>query len=134
MKIQQIEYWILALSDRMITANLTALELAVQAVYSMDSNNHGNMCTAPLLPLAIEPPVQYTAEMAAVMLPKEMAPTLTQVAQMVLQLQEQVRQLEQQLQVLFVLQPAPLTVAFEEAMRSRGVSPVADHRNLQVAA
>jgi len=68
--------------------------------------------------------------MAAVMLHKEMAPILTQVAQTALNSQERVRQLEQQLQVLVVPQPAPLTVAFEEAMRSRGVSPVANLKNL----
>jgi len=36
--------------------------------------------------------------------------------------------------VLVVPQPAPLTVAFEEAMRSRDISPVAKLRNLGVAA
>jgi len=68
------------------------------------------------------------------MLHKEMAPILTQVAQMALVSQDRVRQLEQQLQVLVVPQAALLTVAFEEAMRSRGVSPVANLRNLRVAA
>jgi len=118
----------------MIRALLTALELAVQGGYSIDSDNDVNMRTAPPLPLAIEPPPQYAAEMAAVMLHKEMAPILTQVAQTALESQERVRQLEQQLQVLVVPQPAPLTVAFEEAMRSRGVSPVANLKNLRVAA
>jgi len=118
----------------MIRARLTALELAVQGGYSIDSDNDVNMRTAPPLPLAIEPPPQYAAEMAAVMLHKEMAPILTQVAQTALESQERVRQLEQQLQVLVVPQPAPLTVAFEEAMRSRGVSPVANLKNLRVAA
>jgi len=88
MKIQQIEYSKLALSDRMIKARLTALELAVQGGYSIDSDNDVNMCTAPPLPLAIEPPPQYTAEMAAVILHKEMAPNLTQVAQTALNSQE----------------------------------------------
>jgi len=133
-KIQQVEYRKLALSDRMIRARLTALELAVQGGYSIDSDNDGNMRTVPPLPLAIEPPPQYAVEMAAVMLHKEMASILTQVAQTALESQEQVRQLEQQLQVLVVPQPAPLIVAFEEAMRSRGVSPVANLRNLRVAA
>jgi len=72
--------------------------------------------------------------MAAIILHKERAPNLTQVAQTGLESPDQVRQLEQQLQVLVVPEPAPLTVAFEEAMRSRGVSPVAHHRNLRVAA
>jgi len=116
MKIQQVEYRKLALSDRMIRARLTALQLAVQGGYSIDSDKDVNMRTAPLLPLAIEPPPQYAAEMVAVMLHKEMAPILTQVAQTALESQERVRQLEQQLQVLVVPQPAPLTVAFEEAM------------------
>jgi len=118
----------------MIRARLTALELAVQGGYSIDSDNDVNMRTAPPLPLPIEPPPQYAAEMAAVMLHKEMAPISTQVPQTALELQERVRQLEQQLQVLVVPQPAPLTVAFEEAMRSRGFSPVANLKNLQVAA
>ena len=130
MKIQQVEYRKLVLSDRMIRACLTALELAVQGGYSIDSNNDVNMRTAPLLPLAIEPPPQYAAEMSAFMLHNEMALILTQVAQTAFKLQERVRQLEQQLQVLVVPQPALLTVAFEEAMRSRGVSPVANLRNL----
>jgi len=134
MKIQQVEYRKLALSDRMIRARLTGLKLAVQGGYSIDSDNDVNIRTAPALPLAIEPPPQYAAEMAAVMLHKEMAPILTQVAQTALESQEQVRQLEQQLQVLVVPQPSPLTVAFQEAMRSRGVSPVANLRNIQVEA
>jgi len=130
MKIQQVEYCKLALSDRMIRAHLTALELAVQGGYSIDSDNDVNMRTTPPLLLAIQPPPQYTAEMAAVMLHKAMAPILTQVAQTALESQERVRQLEQQLQVLVVPQPAPLRVVFEEAMRSSGVSPVANLRNL----
>ena len=134
MKIHQVEYRKLALSDGMIRARLTALEVAVRGGYSIDPDNDANMRIAPPLPLAIEPPSQYAAEMAAVMLHQEMAPILTQVTQMALELKERVRQLEQQLQVLLVLQPAPLTVAFEEAMRSRGVSPLANLRNLRVAA
>jgi len=100
----------------------------------MDSDNDVTMRTAPPLPLAIEPPPQYAAEMAAGMLHKEMAPILTQVAHTTLESQERVRQLEQQLQVLVVSQPAPLTLAFEEAMSSRGVSLVANLKNLGVAA
>jgi len=118
----------------MIRARLTALELTVQGGYSIDSDNEINMRTAPPRPLTIEPPPQYADEMAAVMLLKEMAPILTQVAQTALEWQEQVRQLEQQLQVSVVPQPALLRFAFEEAMRSRGVSPVANLRNLWVAA
>ena len=134
MKIQQVEYRKIALSDRIIRARLTAWELAVQGGYSIDSDNDVNMRTAPPLPLAIEPPPQYAAEMAAAMLHQEMAPILTQVAQTALKSQERVRQLQQQLQMLVVPQPAPLTVAFEEAMRSRGVSALANLRNLRVAA
>jgi len=134
MKIQQVEYHKLAISDRMIRARLTALKFAVQGGYSIDSDNDVNMRTASPLPLAIEPPPQFAAEMAAVILHKEMAPILTQVAQTALESQERVRQLEQQLQVLVVPQPAPLTVAFEEAIRSRGVSPMANFKNLRVAA
>jgi len=118
----------------MIRAGLTALELAVQGGYSIDSDNDVNLRTAPPLPLAIEPPPQYAAEMAAVMLHKERAPFLTQVAQTALESQQGVRHLEQQLEVLVFPQPAPLTVAFEEAMSSRGVSPVANLKNLRVAA
>jgi len=130
MKIQQVEYRKLAFSDRMIRACLTALELAVQGGYTIDSDNDVNMRTAPPLPLAIEPPPQYVAEMAAVMLHKEMAPIWTQVNQTALESQERVTQFEQQLQVLVIPQPALLTVPFEEAMRSRGVSPEANLRNL----
>ena len=68
------------------------------------------------------------------MLHKEMAPILTQVTHTALESQERVTQFEQQLQVLVVPPPAPLTVAFEEAIRSRGVSPVANLRNLRVTA
>jgi len=70
MKIQQVEYRKLALLDRMIRARLTALELAVRGGYWIDSDNHVNICTAPPLPLTIEPSPQYAAEMAAVMLHK----------------------------------------------------------------
>jgi len=114
----------------MIQACLTASELAIQAGYSIDSDNDFNLCTAPHVPLAIEPSPQYTAEMAAVMLYKEMAPIVTQVAQTALESQERVRQLKQQLEGLVVPQPAPLMVGFEEAMRSTAVSPVANLRNL----
>jgi len=114
----------------MIRARLTALELAVPGGYSIDSDNNVNMRTAPPLTLAIEPPPQYAAGMAAIILYKEMAPILTQVLQTPLESQERDRQLEQQLQVLVVPQPTPLTVAFEEAMRSRVVSPVANLSNL----
>ena len=75
----------------MIRARLTALELAVQGGYSIDSDNDVNMRTAPPLPLAIQPPSQYAAEMAAVILHKEMAPILTQVALTALESQERVR-------------------------------------------
>jgi len=68
------------------------------------------------------------------MLHKKMAPVLTQVVQTALELQERVKQWEQQLQVLVIAQPLLLTLAFEEAMRSRGVSPVVTLRNLQSAA
>jgi len=68
------------------------------------------------------------------MLHKKMAPILTQVSQTALESQERVRQVQQQLQGLVVPQPPPLTVAFEEAMRSRRVSPVATLRDLRVAA
>jgi len=81
MKIQQAEYSKLALSDRMIRAHLTALELAIQEVDSIDSNKDMNIHIPPRLPLAIEPPPQYAAEMAAIILHKEMAPILTKVAQ-----------------------------------------------------
>jgi len=118
MKIQQVEYGKLGLSDRMIRGRLTALELAVEGGYATDSNNDVNMHTAPPLPLAIEPPPQYAAEMAAEMLYKEMAPILNQVAQTALESQDRVTQLEQQLQVFVLPQPTPLTVVFEEAMRS----------------
>jgi len=80
MKIQQVEYCKLVFSDPMIRSCLTALELAVLEVYAIVSDNNINMCTAPPLPLAMEPPPQYPAEIAAVMLHKEIALILTQVA------------------------------------------------------
>jgi len=95
MKIHQVEHSKLALSDGIIRARLTAVEWAVQRGYSIDSDNDVNIRTAPPLPLAIEPPPQYPAEMAAVMLHKEMVPILTQVAQTALKSEERVRQLEQ---------------------------------------
>jgi len=134
MKIQQAEYCKLALLDQMISTRLTALGLTIQGGYSIDSDNNVNMHTAPPLPLAIEPPPQYAAEMAAIMLHKEMAPVLPQVSPTALESQERVRQWEQQLQVLVVPPPAPLTVAFKEVMSSKGVSPVANFWNLRIAA
>jgi hypothetical protein len=131
MKIQQTQYRKLALSDQMIRARLSALELAAQQGYSIDSENDVVMRAAPALPLAIEPPPQYAAEMAAVMLHEEMRPFLTQVAQHSMEQQARVEQLEAQLQVLIVPQPPPLTVAFEKAMRDRGVSPTISLQNLR---
>jgi len=134
MTLQLIEYRKLALSDRMIRARLTALELAGQGGYSIDSDNDMNMRTAPLLPMAIEPAPQNAAEMAALMLHKQMAPILTQVANMALESQEQVKQFDPQLQVLVIAQPPPLTLVFEEAMRSKSVRPVSTLKNLRSAA
>jgi len=134
MKIQPREYSKLALSDQMIRACLPAFELAFHGGYSIDSDNDVNIRTVPPLCLATEPPPQYTAEMAAIMLYKEMEPYLTQVAKRALKLQELIQQLEQQVQVLVIAQPLLLTMAFEEAMRSRGISPVANLNNLQLAA
>ena len=85
-------------------------------------------------PLWLQPPPLYAAEMVAVILHKEMAPTLTQVVQTALESLERVKQFEQQLQVLVIAQPPPLTLAFEEAMRSRGVSHVTTLRNVWLAA
>jgi len=64
----------------MIRAHLTPLELAVQEVYSIDSDNDMNMRSAPQLLLAILPTPQYAGVMVAVMLHNKMAPILTQVA------------------------------------------------------
>jgi len=91
MKIQQIEFHKLGLSDRMIRVRLTAWELAIQGGYSIDFDNYINMRTAPPLPVAIEPPPQYAAEILAIMLHQEMALILTQVAQTALESHERVR-------------------------------------------
>jgi len=56
------------MSDQMIWKGVEALELAAAQGYSIDAQNDVVMNAAPALPLAIEPPPHYAAEVAACMI------------------------------------------------------------------
>jgi len=69
----------LAMSDQMIRKSVEALEQAAAQGYSIDAVNDVVMNTAPVLPLAIEPPPHYAAEVVACMINEKYQPWLNEV-------------------------------------------------------
>jgi len=69
----------LAMSDQMIRKRVEALEHAAAQGYSIDTENDVVMNAAPALPLAIEPPSHYAAEVAAYMINEKYQPWLNEV-------------------------------------------------------
>ena len=65
MEYQRKNFRKLAMSDQMIRKRVEALEQAAAQGYSIDAENDVVMNAAPALPLAIEPPPHYAAEVAA---------------------------------------------------------------------
>ena len=58
----------LAMSDQMIRKRVEAMEQAAAQGYSIDIENDLVMNAAPALPLTIEPPPHYAAEVPACMI------------------------------------------------------------------
>jgi len=68
----------LAMSDQMIRKRVEPLEQAAAQGYSIDAENNLVMNTAPALPLAIEPPPHYAAQVAGCMINEKYQPWLNE--------------------------------------------------------
>jgi len=79
MEYQRKNFRKLAMSDQMIRKRVEALEQAVAQGYSIDAKNDVVMNTTPALPLAIEPPPHYAAEVAACIINEKYQPWLNEV-------------------------------------------------------
>ena len=80
------------------------------------------MNAAPALPLAIEPPPHYAAEVAACMINEKYQPWLNAVGRQFIIQQEQLAELQKQVAEAHERR-TPLEVAFSEVVRSRGPTP-----------
>jgi len=78
MEYQRRNFRQLAMSDPMIRKRVEALEQAAPQVYSHDTENHVVMNSPPALPLAIEPPPHYAAEVPACMINEKYQPWLNE--------------------------------------------------------
>jgi len=67
------------MSDQIIRKRVEALKQAAAQRYSINAENDMVMNTAPPLPLAIEPPPHYAAEVAACMIIEKYQPWLNEV-------------------------------------------------------
>jgi len=67
------------MSNQMIQKQVEALEYAAAQGYSIDAQNDIVMNVAPALPLAIEPPPYYSADVAACMINEIYKPCLNEV-------------------------------------------------------
>jgi len=81
------------MSDQMIRKRVEALEQAAAQAYSIDAENDLAMNAAPALPLAIEPPSHYAAEVAACMINEKYQPWLNEVGRQFIAQQEQLAEL-----------------------------------------
>jgi len=122
MEYQQKNFGKLAMSDQMIRKRVEALEQAASHRYSLDAKNDIVMNAAPPLPLAIEPPPQYAAEVAACMITEKYQPWLNEVGRQFIPHQEQLGELQKQVAKAHERR-TPLRVAFSEVVRSRGTTP-----------
>jgi len=112
----------LAMSDQMIRKRVEALEQASAQGYSTDTENDVVMNAAPALPLAIEPPPHYAAEVAACMINEKYQPWLNEMGRQFIAQQEQLAELEKQVAEAHERR-TPLEVAFSVVVRSQGTSP-----------
>jgi len=80
------------------------------------------MNAAPALPLAIEPPPHYAAEVAACIITEKYQPWLNEVGRQFIAQQEQLAELQRQVAEAQERR-TPLEVAFSEVVRSRGTTP-----------
>jgi len=82
-----------AMSDQMIRKRVEALEQAAAQGYPIDAENDVVMNSAPALPLAIEPPPHYAAEVAACIINEKYQPWLHEVGRQLIAQQEQLAEL-----------------------------------------
>jgi len=122
MEYQRRNFRKLAMSDQMIRKRVEAVEQAAAQGYSIGAENDVVMNAAPALPLAIEPPPHYAAEVAACMINQKYQPWLNEVGRQFVPQQEQLAQLQKQVAEADERR-SPLEVAFSEVVRSRGTTP-----------
>jgi len=122
MECQRKNFRKLAMSDQMIGKRVEALEQAAPQGYSIDAENDLVMNVAPALPLAIEPPPHYAAEVAACMINEKYQPWLYEVGRQFVAQDEHLAQLHMQVAEAHEC-GSPLAVAFSEVVRSRGTTP-----------
>jgi len=109
-------------SDQMIGKRVEALEQAAAHGYSIEAENDVVMNAAPALPLAIEPPPHYAAEVAACMINEKYQPWWNEVGRQFSAQQEQLAELQRQVAEA-PERRSPLEVAFSEVIRSWGTTP-----------
>jgi len=110
------------MSDQMIGKWVEALEQAAAQGYSIDAENDMLMNAAPALPLAIEPPPHYAAEVAACMINEKYHPWLNEVGRQFIAQQEQLAELQKQVAEAHERR-TPFEVAFSKVVRSQGTTP-----------
>jgi len=112
----------LAMSDQMIRKRVEALAQAAAQGYSIDAENDVVMNAAPALPLSIEPPPHYAAEVAACTINEKYQPWLNEVGRQFIAQQEQLAELQRQV-AEGQEHRTPFEGAFSEVVRSRGTPP-----------
>ena len=112
------------MSDQMIWKRVEGLEQAQAHGYSIDAENDVVMNAAPALPLAIELPPHYGAEVAACIINAKYQPWLNEVRRQFIAQQEQLAELQRQVAETEERR-TPVAVAFSEVVRSRGTTPSA---------
>jgi len=110
------------MSDQMIRKWVEALEQTATQGYSIDAANDLVMNAAPALPLAIEPPPHYAAQVVACLITEKFEPWLNEVGRQFITQHEQLAELQKQVAEA-QKRPMPLDVACNEAVCSRGTTP-----------
>jgi len=123
MEYQRRNFRQLTMSDQMIWKQVEALEQAAVQEYSIDTENNMVRNAAPALPLAIEPPPHYAAEVAACMINEKYQPLLNEVGRQFIAQQEQLAALQKHVAEAHECR-TPLEVAFSEVVRSPGTTPL----------
>jgi len=122
MEYQRKNFRKLAMSDQIFRKRVEALEQAAAQGYSIDAENDVVMNAAPALPLPIEPPPHYAAEVAACTINEKYQPWLNEVSRQFIAQQEQLAELQRQVAEEHERRTS-LEVAFSEVVRSRGTTP-----------
>jgi len=115
MEYQRKDFRKLAMSDQMIWKRVEALEQAAAQAYSIDAENDVVMNAVPALPLAIEPPPHYAAEVPACMINEKYQHWLNEVGRQFMAEQEQLAELQRQVAEAHDRR-SPLEVAFSEVV------------------